>query len=97
MYLLCRLCSYAIEQHNSWEKHIIHKTKTKFLLSNEQFDFLSNLQLEYDYILADNIILVDRHPSTLENHVPEDFLKDYINHINDKFSVLYEYKKVEDV
>lgn len=97
MYLLCRLCSYVIEQHDLWEKHIVHKTKTKFLLSDEQFDFLRNLQVEYDYTLADNVILIDRHPSVLENHVPENFLNDYINHINDKFSVLYEYRQVDYV
>lgn len=97
MYLLCRLCSYVIEQHDSWEKHIINKTKTRFLLSDEQFDFLCNLQVEYDYILADNIILIDRHPSVLEGHVPEDLYRDYMKHVNDKFSVLYEYKKVDYV
>ena len=75
----------------------VYKTKTKFLLSDEQFDFLRNLQVEYDYILADNVILIDRHPSVLENHVPEDLLNDYINHMNDKFSVLYEYKQVDYV
>lgn len=97
MYWLQRLCNYVIEKHNNWEKHIIHKTYKKFLLTNEQFDFLWNLKAEYEYELANNIIVVDRHPSVLQGHVPEDLVWDYSRHMNEKFFVMYEYEKVDNV
>ena len=97
MYWVRRVCQYTIEKHRTWEKHIIHKTNKKFLLTNDQFNFLCNLQVEYEYELARNVIVVDRHPSVLQKHVSNDFLHDYAKHLNDKFFVLYEYEKVEDV
>ena len=97
MYWLQRLCQYVIEQHHTWEKHIISKTYKKFLLTDDQFKFLQNLQSEYQYNNANNILIIDRHPSVLQHHVPADFINDYAQHVNEKFFVLYEYKKVEDV
>lgn len=97
MYELRRLCQYVIEQHKTWEKHIIKKANVRFMLTDQQLMFLLNLDHEYDYYLARNVVIVDRHPSLLRDHVPDDFLSDYEKHMCDKFFVLYEYEKVEDV
>lgn len=97
MYQVRRLISYVINKHSDWEEHIIKKTNTVFNLTDEEFDFLSNLKQEYDYILVDNILCIDRNPTSLENYINNDFVQDYAANIGRKFYVLYEYKKIENV
>ena len=66
-------------------------------LTDEEFNFLLTLMQEYDYILADNVLCIDRNPSFLEGKINDAFVEDYASHLNIKFYVLYEYQKVENV
>lgn len=97
MYKIRRLNSYVIHQHKDWEQHIINKSNAIFDLTDEEFNFLLTLMQEYDYILADNVLCIDRNPSFLEGKINDAFVEDYASHLNIKFYVLYEYQKVENV
>lgn len=97
MYKIRRLNSYVIHQHKDWEQHIINKSNAIFDLTDEEFNFLLTLMQEYDYILADNVLCIDRNPSFLEGKINDAFVEDYASHLNTKFYVLYEYQKVENV
>ena len=97
MYKIRRLNSYVIHQHKDWEQHIINKSNAIFNLTDEEFNFLLTLMQEYDYILADNVLCIDRNPSFLEGKINDAFVEDYASHLNTKFYVLYEYQKVENV
>ena len=97
MYKIRRLNSYVIHQHKDWEQHIINKSNAVFNLTDEEFNFLLTLMQEYDYILADNVLCIDRNPSFLEGKINDAFVEDYASHLNIKFYVLYEYQKVENV
>ena len=94
MYKIRRLNSYLIDEYVDHETHIINKSKVVFDITDEEFEFLSSLKTEYNYIFVNNVLIVDRHPSVLKNHINEDFIKDYANNLNRKFYVLYEYQKV---
>lgn len=94
MYQIRRLNSYMIDGYADHETHIINKSKMTFDITDEEFDFLSSLKTEYDYISIDGVLVIDRHPSMLKGHINEDFIKDYADNLNRKFYVLYEYKKV---
>ena len=97
MYKIRRLNNYVIHQHKDWEQHIINKSNVVFNLTDEEFNFLLTLRQEYDYILADNVLCIDRNPSFLKGKINDAFIEDYSSHLNIKFYVLYEYQKVENV
>lgn len=97
MYKIRRLNNYVIHQHKDWEQHIINKSNVVFNLTDEEFNFLLTLRQEYDYILADNVLCIDRNPSFLKGKINDAFIEDYASYLNIKFYVLYEYQKVENV
>lgn len=97
MYKIRRLHSYVIHQHKDWEQHIINKSNAVFNLTDEEFNFLLTLAQEYDYVLTDNVICIDRNPSSLKGQINDAFIKDYADNLNSKFHVLYEYQRVENV
>lgn len=97
MYQLRRLNSYVIHQHKDWEEHIINKSNAIFDITDEEFNFLLTLVQEYDYILVDNVICIDRNPSFLKEKINDAFIQDYADNLNRKFYVLYEYRKVDNV
>ena len=97
MYKIRRLNSYMIHQHQDWEEHIVNKSNAIFDITDQEFEFLSTLKQEYDYVLVNNVLCIDRNPSFLKGHINDAFLQDYADNLNRKFYVLYEYQKVEDV
>lgn len=93
-----RLVAHNVQFSDQWEKHQITKSSATFILSDEEFDFLINLPREYQYHEFDNEFYIDRHPSILEEGISNiDFIEDYKNHMSDKFFVLYEFRRLEDV
>lgn len=100
MYALNRLIRRLVKESDNWVEYVKRYDKEvgTLYISDEDFDFLNSLPKEYDYITYDNELYVDRHPDLIKEGVEsQEFIDDYSNNVSDKFFVLYEYKKVEDV
>ena len=87
-----------MKESDDWIEFIkrYDKTSDTIYVSDEDFNYLVSLPCEYDYIVYDNELYIDRHPSLVAEGVEsQELIDDYTTHVSEKFFVLYEYKKVE--
>ena len=102
MYELHRIVEHHIYQNDDHHliRHDVIYSQDPIFISNDDMDFLialSNNETEYSYMQTPlfNIIRLDRHPDSLAEEIfNEDFLKDYSEHLDERFFISYIYQEV---